>query len=459
MAEQKTVSTATQVDDPTKRREEPTWMKEARLASWESYLSTQLPGIRDDGWHRTDISGLNLADLRAVDFHSPEASASVSPWVIPALDSLSSHSGVLIQEAGTPAYLKLDSELADKGVVFCDIETALKTHGDKVRRYLGEPADLNDDKFTNLIKSWFNCGLFLFVPPGVEIANPLLSFTSVNYRSSGIADGAVLPRLLVVASEGSRVTLLHSVTAPLSQAVDTALHAGLVDIHIEQAAHVSYLELTEFGPAVYSVTNTRAWLNKDASFTSLTAALGGRLVKGEISTYLNGQGASAEVAGVVLGADNEKYSFNTIEEHNAPDTRSNIHFRTALKDSSTSIYQGIIRVDREAQRTDAYQSNKNLLLGSGAKADSIPKLEILADDVRCSHGATVGPVDQEQVFYLMSRGLTAAEAEELIVLGFFTTVMAKFDHKPAIAWVGSAIASKLIAHDRDSRKQSAGEQK
>ena len=156
------------------------------------------------------------------------------------------------------------------------------------------------------------------------------------------------------------------------------------------------------------------------------------------------RGGNSDVKGIVLGDLHEHISFNTIQEHAATDTTSNINFpRRSLKDSASSIYQGIVKVDKIAQRTNAFQSNKNLILGNEARADSIPRLEILADDVKCSHGATVGPVDKDQLFYLNSRGLPLKEAEELIVIGFFAQVLNTISIKGAADWIGSLIAEKI----------------
>jgi len=162
-----------------------------------------------------------------------------------------------------------------------------------------------------------------------------------------------------------------------------------------------------------------------------------------IETILVDRGGQSDIKGIVLGHGSEHVSYNTIQEHAAPDTTSNINFRVALKDSAASIYQGIVKVDKIAQRTNAFQSNKNLLLGSEARADSIPKLEILADDVKCSHGATVGPVDKEQLFYLQSRGLSLKESEELIVTGFFAQVLNTITIKGVADWINALAAEKI----------------
>jgi len=203
------------------------------------------------------------------------------------------------------------------------------------------------------------------------------------------------------------------------------------------------LELQKFPPDTFSVTQTYNEVARDGQFNSFTVGMGGAQLKADIATLLQDRGASSDIQGVVLGDGEEHFSFNTIQEHNAPDTRSNIMFRVALKDKATSVYLGNIRVDKIAQRTDAFQQNKNLLLGSQARADSIPKLEILADDVKCSHGATVGPVDQEQIFYLMSRGLSRGEAEELIVTGFFRKVVDTLTLPGAADWINDLVTEKI----------------
>ena len=194
---------------------------------------------------------------------------------------------------------------------------------------------------------------------------------------------------------------------------------------------------------MFAVTHCNNEIVRHALLNSLTVGLSGLQLKTDIRTNLRGAGSESEVLGIIFGDKSESFSFNTIQDHNAPNTRSNINFKVVLKDQSTSIYQGIIRVAKDAQKTDDFQSNKNLLLGQKAKADTIPKLEILADDVKCSHGATVGPVDREQVFYLMSRGLAAAQAEELIVGGFVRQILESCPIPGAADWIESLISQKI----------------
>jgi Fe-S cluster assembly protein SufD len=451
MGESKAVSTIARerVEDLALRHAEPDWLKQARLSSWETYLQMPMPTARDQDWHRTDISSLELSSLIALDFAATSRTFSAAhDWIKPALNHFTQRAGVLSQAAHSPGYIELDAELEKKGVIFCDLGVALKEHEGKLRQYLGVPSDCQrDDKFALMVKSLFNCGLFLYVPAGVEIDAPFLSFTSAGTPAPGTTGSAIFPRLVVLAEANSKLTLIHSTAASAgpTPAATACLHAGLVEIYAQPGAKVNFLDLLQLDSEVYSVTRTTAAIQKNAAFRSLTVALGGKVVKGDIAALLNGPGATSDINGIVLGSGHEHYNFNTVEDHNSPDTSSNINFRTALKDSATSVYQGIIRVPKVAQRTNAYQSNKNLLLGGEAKADSIPKLEILADDVKCSHGATVGPVDQEQIFYLMSRGLTRTESEELIVQGFFKTVLDQFGQTVAAEWVGNAVTQRILS--------------
>jgi Fe-S cluster assembly protein SufD len=237
--------------------------------------------------------------------------------------------------------------------------------------------------------------------------------------------------------------LVSSNSKNINVAPNLSLVSQLSEIYAEAGAKLSYAELQDFGQHVFYNTRLNNYVHKDAHVDNLSVAIGAAQSKADVATYLQESGANSEVLGVVFGTGQECFSYNTIQEHNAPDTQSDINFRVALKDRSKSMYQGIIRVDKKAQKTQAFQSNKNLLLSNGAKADSIPKLEILADDVKCSHGATVGPVDPEQLFYLMSRGLSVKEAEEFVVLGFFNKVLAQFPLSHTLEWLQGIIAETL----------------
>ncbi len=424
---------------------EPTWLADSRLEAWEAYLQTPMPTGRDEDWRRTDLGVLDLTRLRASNFGAlKEGSTQLPPWFEAAAAHFPSRAGALYQSTVSGASVTLSAGAQKQGVIFCDIATAIESHADKIRPLLLESAEKG--KFTLLTSALFNCGSFLYIPRNVQIAEPFIfALDFVGQDDADDQGAAIFPRIFVVVEDNSSADFVLMMASPAGapRASNVSLASVLADFHLKPGSKLNYLEVQDFAQDVFYVEHLNSKVDKDASFNSLCVALGGKQTKADIATYLRGPGANSSVLGAVLGSDNEKFSYNTIQEHNSPDTTSDINFRVAVKDTSASVYQGIIRVDKIAQRTNAFQSNKNLLLSGEAKADSIPKLEILADDVKCSHGATVGPVDREQLFYLRSRGLTPMEAEELIVLGFFRQVFEQFPITAAREWLTEVVSTKI----------------
>jgi Fe-S cluster assembly protein SufD len=423
---------------------EPGWLKGRRLSAWESYLSMPMPTMRDELWKKTDISALELSALKTVDTGKVGTDRIEPGWFSNYAKHFGRQAGFLYQRAEAPGYVELKPEWAAKGVILTDIRTALANHADLLRPFLDRQEQPTDDgKFSLMNKALFNCGTLLYVPKNLEIDEPFISGLSVS------SSGAIFPRLIVIAEAHSKFSILQvfDSTQGTADGAEPSLVAGLTEVYVADGANVSYVELQEYSGNLYNITRTHTEVQRDATFRSLTVALGGKQTKSDLATLLQEQGASSSVMGLVLGTDSEHYNFNTIQEHNAPDTTSDINFRVALKDSAASIYQGTVKVAKIAQRTNAFQSNKNLLLGAEAHADSIPRLEILADDVKCSHGATVGPVDREQIFYLMSRGMTAEQSEELIVLGFFRQVLEQFGLPAAVDWLGDVVGRRIYGKE------------
>jgi len=447
------------VEELASRLSEPTWLVDSRLQAWEAYYKTAMPTDRDDGWKRSDISALDLSSLRTSNIAAAverEQIGNVPTWLNEALTHFGKLSGLLFQGVKAPGFFTLDKALADKGVVFCDMATAVVKHAELVKPYLAGALNAEDDgKFGLLSKALFNCGMFLYVPRGVEIDLPF--FYAVDLE--GCHKEAVLPRTLIVAEDLSKVKVAYVISgatpAPNASASErqaendefaetsASLLSQFVEMHVKHSAKVTYLEAQLQGDDIFFVNRSNCLVDRDGRYESLTLALGGCQTKSDMATILRAPGASSEILGVVLGSGEEKFSFNTIQEHAATDTTSDINFRVALKDKSSSVYEGIVRVAKVAQRTNAYQSNKNLLLDGTATADSIPKLEILADDVKCSHGATVGPVDREQIFYLMSRGVSRSVAEQLVVLGFFRQTLEQFSFDKGLSWLSENVSRKM----------------
>lgn len=437
------------VDEITKQTAEPAWLKESRLKAFESYLKIPTPCNRDENWRRTEVDALDLSTLNVVVSDNKEKKAAKEPTVISeALCHLGKNLPYIYT---TPQNVEIgngDSELLSKGVIFCSLKTALAQHADLLSKYLApenlpNPDFAQNDKFYLMNQSLFNCGAFLYVPKNVVLESPVLNVLSSGEETSI----ALFPRVIIIVEQDAKAEFVNICTATKSKTDDTAEALSLINSSIETYVgangSLSYLDVSDFSSNTFAVSRVYNEVRRDGSLHASTIALGGWQIKSDIQTNLKEPGAKSDIRGVVLGAGSERYSFNTIQDHIAPDTSSTINFRVALKDSASSAYLGTIRVSKEGQRTDSYQSNKNLLLGSNAHADSIPKLEILADDVKCAHGATVGPADKEQIFYLMSRGLSSLEAEELIVTGFFRQVVQSCPVDGAGDWINSLVADKI----------------
>ena len=454
---------------------EPAWLKENRLVAWESYLQCPMPTSRDENWKSTTVDQIDLSKLAAVETIKEEADGTPAlPLLEAAINAVGKPGAIYVEDyAQGKTVRRIEQAVRHKAVTFAPLTEAVTSHGDLLQKlFKGKDAKEDksglEDKFTLMNKALWTGGLFVHVPKGVTVDAPLVVMVNLptkNTNAEGKTDSktgkkapsgqAVFPRIVVVAEANSSVNFVM-VTGSQPGAdkakVDgtLTLASSVVEFHIEDGAKVSVAEVTNCSDDVFVVNRARAFVGKDATIDFTAAGLGGKQIKSDIETILTAPGAQTDVRGVVLGDKNERYAYNTIAQHAAPDTRSNILFRVALKDTSASIYQGNVIVDKIAQRTDAFQSNKNLLLGKEAKADSIPKLEILADDVKCSHGATVGPVDKEQLFYLTCRGLSTPEAEELIVTGFFQQVLDTTPIGGVGQWLADMTAEKIHGADGQS---------
>lgn len=308
-----------------------------------------------------------------------------------------------------------------RGVILTDLETARRQFPERVARYLyeaGPPSGLT--KFVALHQAFSTQGLFCYVPEGVKVAVPLRSWIEA------VAPGAILfPHVLLVAEAHAEVTLIDERRPAAADPTASALCDEMTEIFVKPGAVVHYTRLQQWGPQMTELFTQRVVLENDAQFMNIHLALGGRLVKSNLETTLNGSGARSELMGILLGSQRQHFDTHTLQDHQAPNTFSDLLYKSALTHSAQSVYTGLIRIAKQAQKSNAYQANRNLLLSQGATADSIPMLEIEADDVRCTHGVAVGPVDEEQAFYLMTRGLSRPEAERLIVEGFFDQIFCR----------------------------------
>ncbi|MBA3843077.1 MAG: Fe-S cluster assembly protein SufD [Actinobacteria bacterium] len=292
----------------------------------------------------------------------------------------------------------------------------------------------DDDKFAVENLARWEHGLLVRVPKGVELEKPLY----VKVTSNG---GSLFWRMVVVAEEGSRFTLIEDLS---SVAPDTVAYTNaVVELFCEPASKLEYVSLQNLSQETWHFGRHKAWLERDSELDWVIGGFGSKRGKVWIENDLAGEGATSRVTGAYFADGDQHLDYDTFQEHIAPNTESDFAFKGALRENASAVWRGMIRVEKDAQKTNAYQENRNLLLSDKAHADSIPGLEIMANDVRCTHGATLGKVSRDELFYLMARGLSREQAERLIVRGFFQDVLDRIELEPVREALGAALEARI----------------
>jgi Fe-S cluster assembly protein SufD len=334
--------------------------------------------------------------------------------------------------------VSLNPALAAKGVVFTDYLTAEREHPDLLEKALGTAVKPSEGNFAALTAALARSGVLLYVPANVEVELPLHSVI----WSPGV-DLAHFSHILVYVEDGASVTYVHETASPDDDG--QALNAAILEGYVGRNAKLTFVELQSLGHHVYNFAHERIRVARDGRIDWIYGALGTRLTKAFSDLDLEGEGSSGRMSGFFFTDKDQHLDLDTQQNHHAPHTTSDLLFKGALKGNSRSVWQGMIYVAPNAQKTDGYQANRNLVLDKSARADSIPGLEILADDVRCTHGATVGKIDPEHMFYLRSRGIPEREAQRLVVEGFFTPVMDRIPFEGVRDRLMAAIQKRLTA--------------
>jgi Fe-S cluster assembly protein SufD len=362
--------------------EAPEHVRSLRKAAFEELRSLPIPSQETEEWRYTDLSSFDL------DF------AAAPP-----------------RQTLTTSNQPLDGT----GVVFCDLDRAAEEHPELLERALHGLVPTGRTKFTALHGAFRTGGTFLYVPRDVRLELPLQTVTSLHDDGT-----AVFPHTVLVAEEGADVTLIDRFASP---DLPRAFADAIAEIYVGDGAHVRYASIQEWGSGVTHLGIQRATVGRDAEFRSLAIGFGASLARAEAETVLAGPGGFSEMLGVFFADGTQHFDHRSVQDHAAPQCTSDLLYKGALRDSSRAVYSGWVHVRPGAQKTNAMQTSRNIVLSEHAKADAIPNLEIEANDVRCGHAASVGPVEEETVFYLESRGIPRAEAERLIVTGFFQEVL------------------------------------
>jgi Fe-S cluster assembly protein SufD len=417
-------------------RGEPAWLADRRREAFARFLASPWPTLRDEEWRRTDIRALKLAGFAPPAGQEPSAAARAA--IAPAYENLQNLYGTGVEQVDASVTRRPDPSTLPAGVVFADLATAVSQHPDLVREYLlTQAVEPEADAFSALHAAFWTGGVLLYVPKGVKVEVPL--FHLVGLTAEGSAD---LSHTLVVLEEGAEATLVQE-TASRERGDRPGLHVGAVELILEQGSNLRFVNIQNWDDKTWHFSRERALVGRDASLQWTVGGLGSRLAKVNQEVALTGPGAKAQVNGVMFTTGRQHLAYFTRQDHAAPNTTSDLLYKAGLKDSSRVVWKGMIRVEKDAQRTDAYQKNDNLVLSESARADSIPGLEIEANDVRCTHGATAGRVDEDMIFYLQARGIARDEAVRLIVEGFFANVYDRITLEPVRETLRQAVAQKL----------------
>jgi len=377
----------------------PAWLEQQRTIARQTFDRLPLPSRRDVDWQRFDIRKLNL------------------------------------DKVTTPALTEKLSPSPGNGVIFCDMATALIKHGDLVKEYLGKGIAPDEPrKFGALHASRWNTGAFLYVPRDVKVALPL----EILYTLTG-ASG--FPHTLVVIEPGAEATLVQKFVGG-GEAM--SVHASGTEVFVKDGGHLHYISYQNFNPNVYDFTLKRAHVGKDAEIDWVIGMFGASFQRYDIECVMEGEGGNSFMYGVCFAEHNQQFGQFTKQHHKTGNTTSDLLFKNVLRDSAVTNYSGVIKVDKNANGTNAYQSNKNLVLSDKAKCDTKPILEIESNKLRCTHGATVGRLEDQHLYYLRARGLREEQAREVLLEAFLEPVLARIKVEAVYKEFSSLIHNKVV---------------
>jgi Fe-S cluster assembly protein SufD len=343
---------------------------------------------------------------------------------------------------GHVVHSDLEADLIGKGVILSSLHDAIEQHPDLVGNYLAtEVVPPEEGKFAALNAALWSDGILLYVPAEIQLDTPIRVTRWLS--EAGVAQ---FGRVLIIAEGASHVSYVDEILS--DDFSEQTLASNAVEIIAKEGAQVQYVSVQRLGRGAFYQSVQRTLAHRDATLDTLNVALGASVSRVDLNARLLGEGANSDMLGLYFGDDDQHFDFNTSQDHISPYTASDLLYKGALDSASRAVFRGIIRVQPTAQRTDAYQTNRNLLLSGNARADSLPNLEIEADDVKCSHGATIGELDSDAKFYLMSRGLSRIQAERLVVLGFLGEVLSKLPLGGVVEKVTRVIEEKLSHHEQ-----------
>lgn len=408
----------------------PQWFRDQQGEAFADYESTPAPVRTDEPWRFSNLSAIDVSEF-------------VPAGPVASEGRILTHSVGLAEGAakfvfGNNALLLADGERLPEGVIAKPLDVAARENEELFRRYfMAQPVELGSHKFAALHRARVAGGLFLYVPKDTDVVVPVEVF---HWVEGGMA--SVFPHTLIVCGENSRVTVVDHFRS-LDGA--RAFACGVNDLHLDRGAQLTYVAVQEWSSESLAFHLNSTVVGRDATATALTMNFGGRFVRGESLSRLVGQGAKSVMLAMNPVGGDRQVDQRTLQDHAAADASSDLLYLNALDDSAKAIFAGLIKVGEGAHRTDAYQKVRNLILSDEAEACSMPGLEILADDVRCTHGATSGELNADELFYLAARGIPAAQGRRLIVNGFFQSLLERMPEGDLRDALSGLIASRFEA--------------
>ena len=366
-------------------RMEPEWLYRFRKDGWEFYHDSPLPDHSTNVWRYTDP---NMFILDKPELH---------------FDRLPSFSSYLNSK------MNLNPEIENNGVILNNLYAAVRDNQDIAEKYFGQLVGSNFGKFEALNLALWNVGMFLYIPNNIILEKPI-------HLHRHPTNDITFQRLLVIVGENAQATIIYDYSPEPNS--PCGITNNVVELFAGDSANVRYVNIQRLDSKAMTYLTTRAQIEQNSNLNSVFGSVGSGVTKANIGAILNGRGGNSRMYGIVFGNGKQHFDYHTAQHHKASESFSNLNFKVVLKEKARSIYTGLIRIEKETANCQAYQENRNLLLNLGTKADSIPELEILTDQVICTHGATMGPIDPEMVFYLKSRGVSENEAVQMIVAGF-----------------------------------------
>jgi len=393
---------------------EPAWLKSQRLAAWQMFEKLPLPNKRDLQWQRFDIRALKL-------------------------DKLALTAG---QPSITERLTTLPPAVGKQGVIFCDMATALAKHPDAVKGYLGKSiAPDEPSKFGALHAALWQTGAFLYVPSNVRVDQPL----EVVYEFNG-QHTAAFPHTLVVVEPGAEATLVQKFVGgpPAGTNGAPSIHASGTEVFVKEGGHLHYVSEQNFLPNVYDFTLKRAHVARDAEIDWVLGMFGASFQRYDVECVMEGEGGTSFMYAVGVLDHKQQFGQFTKQHHKTGNTTSDLMFKNVLRDSAVSNYAGVIKVEKNANGTNAYQANRNLVLSKEVRCDTRPILEIESNQLRCTHGATVGQLEEQQLFYLRSRGLTPELARDVLIEAFLEPVLSRIQVESVQKEFASLVHQKVV---------------